>query len=252
MNSEVLKYFAAFAFALLFAVSSPAQKSVSVKDFYPLRDGNVWNYTVPPDAKLLNYVSRVFKDENEFTELYRNRKSETEPEFPITLASPKNKKGFRHYDATGAAKLLLVKKDGVYYVGEEFADMQSFVRFYDHVSFFPFNVKIGAETVQETKFRRFYNDGRIVIGTFKLTQKAVGFEDVKTAAGEFKHALRIDSQTFWDMGDGTKARTENVYHYAKRVGVVKASARFVIINAEGKEIINRLVETDLKSYKVKN
>ena len=39
------------------------------------------------------------------------------------------------------------------------------------------------------------------------------------------------------------------YHFAKDVGVVKASARFILL-MNNKELVNRLVKPELKTYKL--
>ena len=215
---------------LILSVSISAQ-TFKAQDFYQLKAGNSWNYTAQPSWKG-DYVSRM----------------EAGDEMPIDGV---NYPTVLHFDATGAAKILaFVKGKGIYYLGENFAD-KTFVRFDAPLFWFPEKLKIGQETKLKTSFTRSFADGKTSRGTYTITQKIVALEDIKITMGEFKNALRIESETFWDLGDGRKAKTQNVYHYAKGVGVVKASARFIIINGEGKEIINRLVETDLKSYKIK-
>jgi hypothetical protein len=216
-------------FGVFLCVSVSAQ-TFKTKDFYQLKDGNSWNYTAPPMWKG-DYVSRMETGEE-------------------VLVEGKKYPTFLHFDATNAAKVLaFVKGKGIYYLGENFAD-KTFVRFDSPLLWFPENLKIGQETKLESAFTRTLADGKTVRGTFKITQKIVSQEDIKVTIGEFKKTLRIESETFWDLGDGRKARSINTYNYAKKVGVVKASARFIIINAEDKEVINRLIETDLKSYKI--
>ncbi len=216
-------------FLTFFAVSGSAQ-TLKIAEYYQLKSGNKWNYIAPPTWKG-DYVSQM----------------ETGSDF---RTEGKNYSTISHFDATKAAKILtFVKGKGIFYFGENFAD-KTFVRFDAPQIWFPEKVKIGAETKIETPFTRTLTDGKTNRGTYTLKQKYVSEEDVKVTAGEFKKCLRIESESFWDLGDGKKARTVSIYHYAKNVGVVKASARFIIINAEGKETVNRLVETDLKSYRV--
>jgi hypothetical protein len=225
-----LKFIAGFFLVVLFALSVSGQ-SFQIKDFYQLKPGNSWNYTAPPTWNG-DYVSRM---ENGGEIEFAGKK------YPSVL----------HFDATNAAKILaFVKGKGLIYFGENFADKTS-VRFDSPLVWFPEKLKIGQTINLESGLTRTLADGKTLRGSYKLTQKIASLEDVKVTAGEFKNTLRIESETFWDLGDGRKARSVNTYHYAKNVGVVKASARFIIISAEGKEIINRLVETDLKSFKVK-
>jgi hypothetical protein len=214
---------------LLLSISSSAQ-TLKIKDYYQLNATNSWNYVAPPTWKG-DYVSTMESGNN------LNFEGKV---FASVL----------HYDATKAAKILaFVKGKGIVYFGEDFAD-KTLVRFDKPQLWFPERVKIGMETSIETSFTRTQTDGKTNRGTYKLKQKYVSIEDVKVTAGEFKKCLRIESESFWDLGDGREARTTSIYHYAKKVGVVKALARFIIINSEGKEMINRLIETDLKTYKV--
>ena len=230
MKTDKHKWIFAIFFGLLLFASVSAQ-SFKAKDFYQLKAGNSWNYTAPPSWKG-DYVSRM----------------EAGEALPIDGV---NHPTVLHFDATNAAKILLfVKGKGIYFAGENFAD-KTFVRFDAPVLWFPEKLVIGDETSVERNFTRAFADGKNARGTFSLKQKIVAVENVKVTAGDFRKTLRIESETFWDLGDGRKAKAQNIYHYAKGVGVVNASARFIIINAEGKETINRLVETDLKSYKIR-
>ena len=230
MNINSHRFILSLFLALLVCVSASAQTYKAI-DFYQLNGGNSWNYTAPPSWKG-DYVSRMEAGDGVPIDGIN---------YPIVL----------HFDATNAAKVLaFVKGKGIYYLGENFAD-KTRVRFDAPVLWFPEKLKIGDETNVERNFTRMFTDGKTARGTFRLKQKIAAAENVKTTAGDFKKTLRIESETFWDLGDRRKARSINIYHYAKRVGVVKASARFIIINAEGKEMINRLVETDLKSYELR-
>lgn len=211
---------------VLFSTFGFAQ-SVKIADYYQLKAGNSWNYTAPPTWKG-DYVSLMEGGDD------------------INLEN-KSFGSVLHFDATKAAKILaLVKGKGLYYFGENFADKTS-VRFDKPLLWFPEKLKIGQELKLASGLTRTLADGTKTRGNYRMMQKIVKFEDVSVTAGSFRQALRVESETFWDLGDGRKARSINVYHYAKNVGVIKASARFIIINADEKEIINRLVETDLKS-----
>ncbi len=211
-----------------------AQKTVKIKKYYQLKAGNEWRYTAPPNWKDGDYISEMKRG------------------IPMKVGE-KIYKTVLHFDATKAAKVLAYAKGkGLYYLRENFAGGQSYAVFEKPILWFPHKIEIGKEYTSESDFKKFFTDGRpLEKGTFKLKQKVTKIEDVKTAAGKFKNALSAEFETIWEFGDGTKARSENVYHYAKNVGVVKASARFIIFDKDGKELINRLVETDLKSYKVK-
>ncbi len=204
-------------------------QTVKIAEYYQLSNGNSWNYVAPPTWKG-DYISVMESGNNVSFE-------------------GKNFTSVLHFDATKAAKILaFVKGNGIVYFGEDFAD-KTIVRFDKPQVWFPEKVKIGTETNIETSFTRTLIDGKTSRGTYKLKQKYVLFEDVKVTAGEFKRCLRIESESFWELGDGRQARTISIYHYAKNVGVVKASARFIILQND-KEIINRLIETELKSAKV--
>lgn len=222
---------------LLLLTSNAAAQIISIEKYYQLRDGNEWRYTAPPNWKEGDYVSRIVAAENGFSEFNSFEK----------IVYKDGTKAFRHYDATKAAKLLLHRKDGIYYAGEEFAGGESFAKFETPVLWFPAKIKIGESNQSKTNFTRIYKDGKRENGSLEIKQKFAALEDVTVTAGKFKKCLRVESESFWELGDGKKAKTISVYHYAKNVGVVKASARFIILDNNGKEIINRLVETDLKS-----
>lgn len=246
INTAKLRYFLTIFF-VLFCLSSYsfAQKSFNIKDYCPISNGNEWRYTAPPNWKDGDYISKIVLDKNNFASTFS-----IDPRWDAPTVGDYSLNTFKHYDATKAAKLLRIENGNVYYIGEEFAGRESFVTFNKPILWFPKKVKIGQKLNEERNFTRYFKDGKTLVGRFKITQEIVKFETVRVTAGKFKKTLRIESETFWDMGDGTKAQTKNVYHYAKNVGVVKASARFIIFDKDGKEIINRLVETDLKSYKV--
>lgn len=197
-----------------------AQK-VRIADYYPLKPGTRWTYTPPPDKP--DYVSRIEKGET-----------------PATVW---------HYDATNAAKVLRFdRKKGILYGGEIFSD-RSKVIFQQPFYWFAARLRQGDSLHASTPFQKHETDGRITEGTFTLNQKIVGFEDVTVSNGQFfPQCLRVDFNTHWVFADGRQARSINTYHFAKGIGPVKASARFIIISPEGKELINRLVETDLKKF----
>jgi hypothetical protein len=210
-------------FILLFATSVSAQ-TFSAAKYYQLADGNEWRYTAPPGWKDGDYISRI--------------------------ATNRESTAFRHYDATKAAKLLSQTKEGIIYSGEVFANAESIAKFDNPILWFPAKLRIGESVNAKTAFTRTYKDGKTMRGTFEIKQKIAAVEDVTVTAGTFKRCLRVESETFWELGDGRKARSINVYHYAPKVGVIKASARFIVMNEQGRELINRLVETDLKSATV--
>jgi hypothetical protein len=232
MNADRHRSGIIFIAILLLAFSASAQ-TIKIKDYYHIADGNEWRYTAPPGWKDGDYISRIERD----------------PE--ITHWDKKDSpKRFFHFDATRAAKILSVDdKKGITYVSEVFANDDGSAVFDKPILWFPTKIKIGQSTEISTGFTRSFKDEKTGWGIYKLTQTATRFEEVTVPAGKFKKTLRIESESFWDLGDGRTAKTISVYHYAKKVGVVKASARFIIMK-DGKETINRLVETDLKSYKL--
>lgn len=205
---------------LTLPLSSAAQK-VRIADYYPLQPGTRWTYTPPPDKP--DYISRVEKGET-----------------PATVL---------HYDATNAAKVLRQDpKKGILYGGEIFSD-RSKVVFQNPFYWFTARLKPGDSVYVSTPYTKYETDGRTTEGTFTLNQKIVGFEDVTVSNGQFfPQCLRVDFNTHWTFADGRQAQSINVYHFAKGIGPVKASARFIIISPEGRELINRLVETDLKKF----
>lgn len=238
-----LKFVVIITFISCFSLVIVAQKTLKIGDYYPISDGNEWRYTAPPGWKDGDYISKIALDKNNFASTYSIA--------PLWDGIPPViKNAFKHYDATKAAKLLKVEKGKIYYIGEELAGRESFVIFDKPILWFTKKVKLGQKLSEKRNFTRFLKNGKYLRGKFKITQEIVKQETVEVTAGKFKKALRIESETYWELGDGRKARSINVYHYAKKIGVVKASARFIIINKDGKEIINRLIETDLKNAKV--
>jgi hypothetical protein len=230
--SQMKKQMIVVLFCVTFLSFSATAQTFRFADYYQLKDGNSWNYVAPPAWKG-DYISLM----------------ETGNELQF---EGKNYVTVSHFDATKAAKILaFVKGKGIIYFGENFAD-ETFVRFDKPQIWFPEKIEIGTETNIETPFTRTLIDGKIIRGTYKLKQKVTSLEDVKVTSGQYKKCLRIESESFWDLGDGRRARTISIYHYAKNVGVVKASARFIILNSDNKETINRLIETNLKSAKVGN
>lgn len=205
---------------LLLASEAVAQK-VRIADYYPSQPGTRWIYTPPPDKP--DYISRIEKGETENT--------------------------VWHYDATNAAKVLTFdKRRGLLYLGEIFND-RSKVVFEKPFYWFAGQVRRGDSLYTTTPYRKYETDGRITAGTFTLSQKIVGFEDVTVSNGQiYRQCMRVDFNTHWTFADGRQAKSINVYYFAKGIGPVKASARFIIISPEGKELINRLVETDLKKF----
>ena len=228
MNTDKPRFLVIF-FLLVFSVSISAQ-TFKIEDYYQLADSNEWRYTAPPNWKDGDYVSQMKAGE-------------------LLKLNGKTVYTVKHFDATKAAKVLAyVKGKGLYYLREEFANNDGYAEFDTPVLWFPEKLKLGQKTEIDTGFTRYFKDGKTGRGTYKLTQTIVKLEDMKVSAGEFKNALRVESESYWNLGDGREAKTVNIYHYVKNVGVIKASARFIILK-DGKETINRLVETDMKSYK---
>lgn len=196
--------------------------------YYPLNVGDRWHYTAPPGWGG-DYISRI----------------EEGPSLPIGST-------VRHFDATNAAKVLcyLPSRGGLYYLREEFSDSKSYVEFEQPILWFPDPLQIGTQVNITTSFTR-YQDGSNRQGEFTLWQNIAAIEDVQVSAGSFGQCLRVVGTTHWKFDDSRQARSETVYHYAPSVGVVKATARFIVYDSQGQETVNRLVETDLKFAVVK-
>ncbi len=197
----------------------------SLTTYYPLNVGNRWHYTAPPRWGG-DYISRI----------------EEGPSLPSGNT-------VRHFDATNAAKVLcyLPSGGGLYYLREEFSDGLSYVEFEQPILWFPEPLQIGTQVNIKTSFTRYFQDGSTSIGEFTLRQKIAASEDVQVSAGSFGQCLRVVGSTHWTNDDSRQARSETVYHYAPCVGVVKATAHFILYDNQGQETVNRLVETDLKS-----
>ncbi|QLG45048.1 hypothetical protein [Costertonia aggregata] len=232
------------AFFLFCGIKMISQEPFSITDFYPIADQNEWRYTAPDGWKDGDYISKIEEVLGGFTRLFTDFKGEDGKGLFILDEEAKT---FRHYDATKASKLLSVGKNGIFYHGETFSSDGSIAVFEKPIHWFKAQEKKGSKLDIKVNYTRFYKDGSQRKGVFTLIQEIVQNEDITVLAGDFKNCLRIEFDTNWDLGDGTVAKSFNVYHHAKNVGVVKASARFIILK-NGNEIINRLVEPDLKSY----
>lgn len=197
----------------------------SLTTYYPLNVSNRWHYTAPPRWGG-DYISRI----------------EAGPSLPIGNT-------LRHFDATNAAKVLcyLPSRGGLYYLREEFSNGLSYVEFEQPILWFPDALQIGTQVNIKTSFTRYFQDGSTSIGEFRLWHHIAECEDVQVSAGLFGQCLRIVGSTDWTKDDSPQARSETVYHYAPDVGVVKATARFVLYDSQAQETVNRLVETELKS-----
>jgi hypothetical protein len=198
--------------------------SFPLTTYYQLNVGDRWHYTAPPHWPG-DYISRI----------------EVGPSLPMGNT-------LRHYDATNAAKVLYyLPSEGLYYLREEFSDGKSYANFDRPILWFPDPLDIGAEVNVTTSFTRYFEDGSTNAGEFRVWQTIADLEDVQVTAGAFSQCLRVVGGTHWIFADSRQATSDTVYYYAPDVGVVKATARFIIYDDRGNEIINRLVETDLKS-----
>ena len=233
------------ALFFLFWCTASSQKEFSIHDYYPIADQNEWRYTAPEGWKDGDYVSKIVAIPSGFPSLFDSIRGEDGKDlFQIA----KNAKTFRHYDATKASKLLSVDAAGITYHGETFASDGSIAVF--DKPFLWFSYKKENRLIKlERRYIRYFVDGSQQKGVFTIQQEITKKEDVEVPAGIFKDCLRVEFDTYWDLGKGMEAKSENLYHHAKNLGVVKASARFIILK-NGVEIINRLVEPDLKSYQL--
>ncbi|MCS6968149.1 MAG: hypothetical protein RMJ44_06095 [Cytophagales bacterium] len=211
------------AVCLLLVMMQGHAQRIRIKDYYPLVIGARWTYTAPPGKP--DYVSRIERGETSSAIL--------------------------HYDATNAAKVLRYDRGrGIFYGGEIFNDGSKVV-FQKPFYWFTDRIKLGDSIYVSTPFQKYETDGRITEGTFTITQKVVALEDVTTTSGQlYPQCMRIDFSTHWVFEDGRQAQSINTYHFAKGIGPVKASARFIITSPQGEQIINRLVETDLKKFEI--
>lgn len=196
-------------------------KTFRLKDFYPLAPGTRWIYMPPPGKT--DYISRVEAGDRANV--------------------------VRHYDATNAAKELRTEKGkGLFYDREWFTD-KSYAVFDRPILWFPAKFQLGDSIQEERTYQKYEVDGKVNQGTFKIWQKIVAVETATLTSGAtYPNCLRIESMTWWTFADGRKAQSINVYHYAPKIGPVKAAARFIISAPDGKELINRLVETELKKF----
>ena len=233
-----------FLLTLMYGVLGSSQNTVlKITDYYPLAHNNEWRYTAPEGWKDGDYISKIAVDSTNFAHFFKKQDT------AITNTQTKTGHRFLHFDATGAAKMLRLDSEGLYYLGELFADGKSFVLFDEPVLWFPTSFTLGTTITETTPFTRFYDSGETTRGTYVLTQQIAGLETVTVPAGTFVNCIKVDFTNDWDFGKGATARSENSYYHAPGVGVVKASARFIIKQHE-KTLIDRLVLPDLKKYTV--
>ncbi|WP_350284605.1 hypothetical protein [uncultured Croceitalea sp.] len=231
---------------LLTHLSIMSQEFFLMEDYYPIAAKNEWRYQAPEGWKDGDYISKIVVVSNRFVPLFSEFEDETgESLFQLI----EDDCTFRHFDATKASKLLSVNEKGIFYHGETFSSDGSIAVFEKPIHWFSRIGKIGDTLNVKRNYIRYYRGGTQQNGVFTLTQEITRKEDVSVPAGIFKDCLRIEFDTYWDLGEGMEAKSINVYHHSKDVGVVKASARFVVLK-NGVEIINRLVEPDLKSYRL--
>ncbi len=229
-------------------LSSCEPNTFKIDKYYPIADKNEWRYGAPEGWKDGDYISKIEEVNDDFAFLFEANGNELVKD---KFTFDKNTRTFLHYDATKAAKLLTVNKKGIQYHGDTFSSDSSVAVFDKPIEWFNSEEYVGSTLKVKRNYTRFYRDGTSRKGVFTLEQKIEKKEDVNTTIANFKDCLRIAFNTYWDLGDGMEAKSINVYHHARNIGVVKASARF-IITKNGIEIINRLVEPKLKSYQVNN
>ncbi len=229
---------------MLFCATLFGQEIYYLNKYYPIAHQNEWRYKAPDGWKDGDYISKIEEVREGFAELFKGVQGEDGNDL---FQIPKNSKTYRHYDATKASKLLSVNDNGILYHGETFSSDGSIAVFDKHIPWFGAEMKIGDSLEVSRNYIRYYKDGAEQKGVFTLTQVVRRTEDIAVPAGDFKNCLRVEFNTYWDLGKGMEAKSENVYHHAKNVGVVKASARFIILK-NGIEIVNRLVEAQLKSF----
>ena len=226
-----------------------AQETINVFSYYPIVDKNEWRYTAPEGWKDGDYISRIEKDDQHFDRFYNRTKNRKEIHESYIGESLSTGHSYLHFDATNAAKILHTNVQGIYYIGELFSDQESFVLFDEPILWFAASSFISQEINETRDYTRYYEDGHTDRGVFSISQVITGKESATVSSGTNTDCLRIDFDTSWQLSPSQTATSSNIYHYARNVGVVKASARFIIRQNE-QEVINRLVEPDLKAFKV--
>ncbi len=234
-----------------FTIQISAQSIYSLERYYPLDHENEWRYTAPEGWKDGDYISSIVEDQSNFRDYLSHQDDGPSDMRKFYGDKWPEISSYKHYDATKAAKLLQANTDGIYYIGEEFSGAESFVLFDRPIHWLKDQLVIGDKLDEQRTFTRYYTDGKVETGTFSLIQEISGTETVTTSAGTYEDCIRIEFKTYWNFGSGSEAQSINVYHHASEIGVVKASARFIILK-NGRELINRLVEPDLKSYTISN
>ena len=232
---------------LLLALFLSAGEEHKTSDYYPIAHLNEWRYNAPEGWHEGDYISSIVKDELDFERYYKVSSTIEKQHKSYYGALWDENRSYLHYDATKAAKLLHVNGNGIYYVGELFSGDDSFVLFDNPIHWFAENSKVGDTLEESRNYTRFYKDGASDEGVFRITQTISKNERVNAVSTSFQDCLRVEFDTFWQLSETSQAISENVYHYAKHVGVVKADARFIILN-NGKEVINRLIQTKLKDF----
>lgn len=224
-----------------------SQNLFQTEVYYPISDKNEWRYTAPEGWKGGDYVSLLQEEPNNFEDLFSINRKRYEEHKKYFGEKYNGVRSFRHFDATKSAKLLQVIEGDIFYIGEYLSGDGSTVIFEQPILWFESSIHIGQELNEERRFTKFGSDDSITHGTFSIQQKVAKLERTATSSGIYYDCLRIEFSTYWDFGKGREAKSINTYHHAPNIGVVKASARFIILQDE-KIIINRLVQTDLKSY----
>lgn len=239
-----------FLILLSLSIKASCQDDLfNIIEYYPIADQNEWRYVAPDGWKDGDYISSIKEDTTHFRKYYNHDQDIFNAHQRTIGAAWQQSSFFLHYDATKAAKMLVVNELGIFHVGEIFAGAASFLFFDRPILWLPALIAQEEQLEENRNYKRFYPDGKIDTGTYRITQSISGLEPTSTASGHYAHCMRINSETFWQLSDHQTAQSFNSYHYAHNVGVVKASARF-IINTNGEEIINRLIETDLKKFKI--
>ena len=222
-------------------------EEIRIGDYYPIAHLNEWRYSAPEGWHEVDYISSIKEDALGFEQYYKASSTIEIKHRSFYGGLWDENRSFLHYDATKAAKLLHVNSNGIYYIGELFSGAESFVLFERPIHWFSNSCKVGDALNESRDYTRFYKDGTSDEGVFKITQTISKKESVVAHSASFQECLRVEFDTFWQLSETSQALSENVYHYAKHVGVVKADARFIILNND-KEVINRLIQTKLKDF----
>lgn len=238
-----------FIACTLYTIGLSCQRVFDTEQYYPIADANEWRYTAPEGWAEGDYISKIQEDKGHFADLFSTQIKRYEEHKTNFVEHWNRVRSFKHYDATKSAKLLHLINGEIFYIGEFLSGDNSTVIFDQPILWFESSIHLGQKLNETRAFSKFNSDQSTTHGTFTIEQVVKKLERITTSSGEYYDCLRIEFDTHWDFGKGSEAKSLNTYHYAPNVGVVNATARFIILQND-KEVINRLIQTDLKSHSI--